>query len=44
MFLFGLATSKTVMDHSGWGFPWDPFHRIFRNNSDFHDIHHQVRV
>ena len=42
--LFGVATFKTVDDHCGYYFPWYPVHMIFGNNSDYHDIHHQVRT
>ncbi|GAV56170.1 hypothetical protein ZYGR_0BA00760 [Zygosaccharomyces rouxii] len=39
--LFSFATLKTVDDHCGYAFPWDPFQIIFPNNSVYHDIHHQ---
>ena len=42
IFLFGFATYKTVDDHCGYYFPWHPVHMAFGNNSDYHDIHHQV--
>ena len=41
--LFGFATYKSVEDHCGYHFPWHPIHTIFGNNSEYHDIHHQVR-
>jgi len=41
--LFTFATLKTVDDHCGYAFPWDPFQMLSGNNSDYHDIHHQVR-
>ena len=41
--LFGFATYKSVEDHCGYHFPWHPVHRLFGNNSEYHDIHHQVR-
>ncbi|KAM0746718.1 hypothetical protein T439DRAFT_329422 [Meredithblackwellia eburnea MCA 4105] len=39
---FVLSTWKTVDDHCGFNFPWDPVQRLFGNNSDYHDIHHQI--
>ena len=42
MLLFILSTLKTVDDHSGYRFPWDPVQWLTGNNSDYHDIHHQV--
>ncbi|GAA5931438.1 sphingosine hydroxylase [Sporobolomyces koalae] len=39
---FGISTAKTVDDHCGFAFPWDPFQHLFGNNADYHDIHHQV--
>ncbi|KAF1950048.1 hypothetical protein CC80DRAFT_248103 [Byssothecium circinans] len=41
MFFFTGSTVKTVLDHSGYEFPWDPLHFIFPNNAAYHDIHHQ---
>jgi len=38
-----VAMMKTVDDHSGYIFPWDPFPRIFHNNSKYHDVHHQIK-
>ncbi|KAF1976228.1 sphinganine hydroxylase-like protein Sur2 [Bimuria novae-zelandiae CBS 107.79] len=40
-FFFSISTIKTVLDHSGYDFPWDPVHWIFPNNAAYHDIHHQ---
>jgi len=40
--LFGLATAKTIHDHSGWSLPFDPMQFLFKNNADYHDIHHQA--
>ncbi|KAI9099825.1 fatty acid hydroxylase superfamily-domain-containing protein [Phlyctochytrium arcticum] len=37
---YSLATLKTVDDHCGYALPWDPFQRLFRNNAEYHDIHH----
>src|ERR1700744_4343354 len=42
MLFFGLATAKTIHDHSGWSLPYDPMQFLFRNNADSHDIHPQV--
>lgn len=39
---FVAATMKTVDDHCGFAFPWDPLQHLFGNNADYHDIHHQV--
>jgi len=36
-----LSTMKTIDDHSGYTFPFNPFHR-FRNNSKYHDYHHKI--
>lgn len=40
-FFFSGSTMKTVLDHSGYEFPYDPLHWIFPNNAAYHDIHHQ---
>ncbi|PRQ18065.1 putative sphingolipid C4-monooxygenase [Rosa chinensis] len=43
IFFFSFATIKAVDDHSGvCNFPWHPFHVMFRNNSLYHDVHHQL--
>ncbi|GAA6037181.1 hypothetical protein JCM8097_008775 [Rhodosporidiobolus ruineniae] len=39
---FVASTMKTVDDHCGFAFPWDPLQHLFGNNADYHDIHHQV--
>lgn len=39
--LYTFATMKTVDDHCGYSFWFDPFQRLFPNNSIYHDIHHQ---
>ncbi|GAA5920670.1 hypothetical protein JCM1841_002886 [Sporobolomyces salmonicolor] len=39
---FFISTAKTVDDHCGYAFPWDPLQHLFGNNADYHDIHHQV--
>lgn len=42
MWLFTCATIKTVDDHCGYAFPWDPLQHISSNNAAYHDIHHQT--
>ena len=42
MLLFSVSSLKTVDDHCGYSFPWDPLQLCTRNNADYHDIHHQV--
>ncbi|KAF8623919.1 hypothetical protein AX17_007247 [Amanita inopinata Kibby_2008] len=42
MVLFVFSTLKTVDDHCGYSLPFDPLQLITSNNSDYHDIHHQV--
>lgn len=39
--LYVFSTIKTVDDHCGYEFPWDPLQMIFPNRSTYHDIHHQ---
>jgi sphinganine C4-monooxygenase len=41
IWFFTGSTVKTVLDHGGYAFPWDPVHWIFPNNAAYHDIHHQ---
>jgi sphinganine C4-monooxygenase len=41
IWLFTFSTIKTVDDHCGYAFPWDPLQLITGNNSAYHDIHHQ---
>ncbi|KAG7830769.1 hypothetical protein KL920_001360 [Ogataea angusta] len=41
IFLYTFSTLKTVDDHCGYAFPFDPFQIVFPNNSIYHDIHHQ---
>lgn len=38
---FTCSTIKTVDDHCGYAFPWDPLQHITSNNAAYHDIHHQ---
>ena len=40
--LFTIAIFKTVDDHCGYSFPFDPLRLFTSNDSDYHDIHHQV--
>jgi len=40
---FSLATLKTVDDHCGYTWPYDPFQHIFSNTARYHDIHHWGR-
>jgi sphinganine C4-monooxygenase len=41
MWFFTLSTIKTVDDHCGYAFPWDPIQHLTSNNAAYHDIHHQ---
>jgi sphinganine C4-monooxygenase len=41
-FFFGFSSVKTVDDHCGYAFPWDPLQLITNNNAEYHDIHHQT--
>ncbi|CBX99658.1 hypothetical protein IAQ61_005090 [Plenodomus lingam] len=41
MWFFTGSTIKTVMDHGGYEFPYDPVSWIFPNTAAYHDIHHQ---
>lgn len=34
-------TIKTVNDHAGFAFPWDPFQYLTANTIEYHDLHHQ---
>jgi len=42
IFFFSFATIKTVDDHCGLWLPGNLFHVFFKNNSAYHDIHHQL--
>ncbi|XP_047308260.1 sphinganine C4-monooxygenase 1-like [Impatiens glandulifera] len=42
IYFFSFATLKTVDDHCGLWIPGNLFHIFFRNNSAYHDIHHQL--
>ncbi|XP_070042380.1 sphinganine C4-monooxygenase 1 [Nicotiana tomentosiformis] len=42
IFFFSFATIKTVDDHCGLWLPVNLFHIFFKNNSAYHDIHHQL--
>lgn len=41
MLFFTSSTIKTVDDHCGYAFPWDPLQHITSNNAAYHDVHHQ---
>lgn len=42
IFFFSFATIKTVDDHCGLWLPGNLFHFFFRNNTAYHDVHHQL--
>lgn len=42
MCFFTFSTIKTIDDHCGYAFPWDPLQLITNNNAAYHDIHHQT--
>ncbi|KAL4315501.1 hypothetical protein HN51_069684 [Arachis hypogaea] len=42
IFFFSFATIKTVDDHCGLWLPGNLFHVIFKNNTAYHDVHHQL--
>lgn len=42
MCFFTFSTVKTIDDHCGYAFPWDPLQLITNNNAAYHDIHHQT--
>ncbi|CCX09235.1 sphingolipid C4-hydroxylase SUR2 [Pyronema domesticum] len=42
MVFFCFSTLKTVDDHCGYALPWDPLQKMFWNNANYHDIHHQT--
>lgn len=42
IFFFAVSTAKTVDDHCGFAFPWDPIQHLFGNNADYHDIHREL--
>ena len=41
MWYFTFSTIKTVDDHCGYAFPWDPLQHLTSNNAAYHDVHHQ---
>ena len=41
IWFFTMATIKTVDDHCGYAFPWDPLQHVTSNNAGYHDVHHQ---
>ncbi|KAJ4711338.1 sphinganine C4-monooxygenase 1-like [Melia azedarach] len=42
IFFFSFATIKTVDDHCGLWLPGNLFQVFFKNNTAYHDIHHQL--
>ncbi|XP_010477802.1 PREDICTED: sphinganine C4-monooxygenase 1-like [Camelina sativa] len=42
IFFFSFATIKTVDDHCGLCLPGNLFHMFFKNNTAYHDVHHQL--
>lgn len=42
IFFFSFATVKTVDDHCGLWLPGNLFHVFFKNNTAYHDVHHQL--
>ncbi|KAI8380328.1 fatty acid hydroxylase superfamily-domain-containing protein [Blakeslea trispora] len=42
MYFFIFSTLKTINDHCGYSFPWDPLTICFNNNVEYHNIHHQA--
>jgi sphinganine C4-monooxygenase len=42
MWFYTCSTIKTVDDHCGYAFPWDPLQHVTSNNAAYHDIHHQT--
>ncbi|KMP07143.1 sphingosine hydroxylase [Coccidioides immitis RMSCC 2394] len=41
MWFFTCSTIKTIDDHCGYAFPFDPLQKVTSNNAAYHDIHHQ---
>jgi sphinganine C4-monooxygenase len=39
LWFFTCSTIKTVDDHCGYAFPWDPIQHITGNNAAYHDVH-----
>ncbi|KAI4115983.1 MAG: hypothetical protein LQ345_003522 [Seirophora villosa] len=42
MLFASAATVKTISDHAGYVFPWDPLRFLNPNGARFHDLHHQT--
>ncbi|KAL8959297.1 MAG: hypothetical protein Q9193_003820, partial [Seirophora villosa] len=42
MLFASAATVKTIADHAGYVFPWDPLRFLNPNGARFHDLHHQT--
>lgn len=40
---FTASLAKTVDDHCGMKLAWDPLQRVFTNNAEYHDLHHEPR-
>ncbi|XP_010916989.1 very-long-chain aldehyde decarbonylase GL1-9 [Elaeis guineensis] len=43
VFFFCFAVMKTIDDHCGLWLPGNIFHIFFKNNTAYHDIHHQLQ-
>ncbi|KAI8070716.1 fatty acid hydroxylase superfamily-domain-containing protein [Gongronella butleri] len=41
IYFFTFSTLKTVDDHCGYAFPWNPLQFLFANNVEYHNVHHQ---
>lgn len=39
---FVISTAKTVDDHGGYVFKWDPFQLFFANDVAFHNVHRKL--
>ena len=37
-----LSIIKSVNDHSGYRFPYNPLNYISKNTTEYHDVHHQA--
>ncbi|OMO82427.1 Fatty acid hydroxylase [Corchorus olitorius] len=42
IFFFSFVSIKIVDDHCGFCLPGNPIHFFFKNNSVYHDVHHQI--
>ncbi|KAK4751937.1 hypothetical protein SAY87_020735 [Trapa incisa] len=43
VYFFCFATIKTIDDHCGLWLPGNIFHMFFKNNTAYHDVHHQFQ-